>query len=351
MKIINILGTRPQFVKIAVVYREMAKHSFLEQSTIDTGQHFDRNMRDIFLEDLGIPEPNYYLNINRMTHGAMVGEMLQKIEAILISENPDIVLVYGDTNSALAGALAAKKLHIKLAHIEAGLRSFNMQMPEEINRVLIDRISDILFCPTDTAVRNLKNEGFYNFNCRIVKSGDVMKDASLAFGDSAKKPDLNIPEKFILVTIHRAENVDNVSRLRELIRVLNKISEEVPIVFPIHPKTEEVVRNKRIELNVIVIKPLGYLEMIYLIKNCDLVITDSGGLQKEAFWFNKACLVLRNETEWIELVNGGFSMLSGAEPESIYVNYRTMIHKRLNFNVDLYGKGDSGKVIVEELLK
>jgi len=208
MKIVTILGTRPQFIKAAAVSKEITKHSNLKEVIIDTGQHFDENMSRIFVEELAIPQPKYCLNINNLAHGAMIGKMLEGIEDILIKEKPDIALVYGDTNSTLAGALVAKKVCMRVAHIEAGLRSFNMEMPEEINRVLTDRISDFLFCPTDAAVRNLKNEGFENLKCKIIKNGDVMKDVAFFSKDCAKKPGFDIPQRFILATIHRAENTN-----------------------------------------------------------------------------------------------------------------------------------------------
>ena len=213
MKIITIIGARPQFVKAAVVSRVLAVAEGVEEIIVHTGQHFDANMSDVFFEEMCIPKPHYNLNINGLGHGAMTGQMLEKIEEVLIKEKPDWVLVYGDTNSTIAGALAAKKLHIRVAHVEAGLRSFNMDMPEEINRILTDRISDVLFCPTDTAVENLKREGFENMECRIVKNGDVMQDAALFYADKAKRPEVAIPEHFVLCTVHRAENTDDPKRL------------------------------------------------------------------------------------------------------------------------------------------
>jgi UDP-GlcNAc3NAcA epimerase len=281
----------------------------------------------------------------------MTGQMLEKIEAILLKENPDWVLVYGDTNSTIAGALAAKKLHIKVAHIEAGLRSFNMQMPEEINRILTDRISDILFCPTDKAVENLRNEGFNHFNCKIVKSGDVMFDAALTYSNLAKRPDLQIPPKFVLSTIHRAENTNNIKRLKSITNALNKIAKEIAIILPLHPRTKKILVSNNIRLDFEVIEPIGYLEMLYLLKHCSLVMTDSGGLQKEAFFFDKPCITLRDETEWVELVTYGFNIAVGAEKEKIYQGYKKMINRQLDFRVNLYGNGEASKIIIKELLK
>lgn len=351
MKILSVLGARPQFIKNALVSHEIAQNNNISEVIIHTGQHFDANMSDIFFKQMGIRTPNYNLNINCLTHGAMTGQMLEKIEKVLLKENPDWVLVYGDTNSTLAGALAAKKLHIKVAHIEAGLRSFNMQMPEEINRILTDRISDILFCPTDKAVENLKNEGFNHFNCKIVKSGDVMFDAALTYSNLAKRPDLQIPPKFLLSTIHRAENTNNIKRLKSITNALNKIAKEIAIILPLHPRTKKNPVSNNIRLDFEVIEPIGYLEMLYLLKHCSLVMTDSGGLQKEAFFFKKPCITLRDETEWVELVNYGFNIVVGTEKEKIYKGYKKMINSQLDFRVNLYGNGDASKIIVKELLK
>lgn len=286
MKIVTIIGARPQFVKAAMVSKTIKDFSTEEKPIIEiivhTGQHFDKNMSDVFFEDMRIPEPNYNLEINSLSHGAMTGKMLEKIEEILLQENPDWVIVYGDTNSTLAGALAAKKLHIKVAHVEAGLRSYNIKMPEEINRIITDRISDILFCPTETAINNLKKEGFDNINTEVVLSGDVMEDAALFYRELSKPPNVEIPETFILTTIHRAENTDNRERLTSIFKALNTIGEEVQIVLPLHPRTKSKLQQFKIDVseNIFIIDPVGYLEMIYLLDNCELVITDSGGVQK-----------------------------------------------------------------------
>lgn len=245
MKIVTIIGARPQFIKAAVVSRAFASCGEMEEVIVHTGQHYDANMSEVFFEEMSIPKPHYNLNINGLGHGAMTGQMLEKIEEVLIKEKPEWVLVYGDTNSTIAGALAAKKLHIRVAHVEAGLRSFNMDMPEEINRILTDRISDVLFCPTGTAVENLKREGFENMGCRIVKNGDVMQDAALFYAEKAKQPELTIPEHFVLGTVHRAENTDNPERLMGIFSALENISETWPVVLPLHPRT----RGKLIALN------------------------------------------------------------------------------------------------------
>lgn len=355
IKIVTIIGARPQFIKAAVIsryIRENAK-SEINEIIIHTGQHFDINMSDVFFEQLDIPKPNYFLDVNELGHGAMTGQMLEKIETILIKEKPEWVLVYGDTNSTLAGALAAKKLHIKLAHVEAGLRSFNMQMPEEINRILTDRISDALFCPTDTAIDNLKMEGFDNFNSTILKSGDVMLDAAIFYSEKNEKPDIIIPKQYILATIHRAENTDNIENLKSIIEAFNQISEKYKIIIPLHPRTKNIIEKNNIKINsdnISIIEPIGYLEMIHLLKNCEFVMTDSGGLQKEAFFFKKICITLREETEWVELVNNGFNIIVGKDIDKILNAVQNIKNIYTDFNVELYGNGHSAKKIVEQLI-
>lgn len=349
MKIVNIVGARPQFIKAAAVSRVIKKNTKVEDVLVHTGQHFDWNMSQVFLTELDMNEPKYCLNINGLTHGAMVGRMIEGIEGVLIKEAPDLVLVYGDTNSTLAGALAAKKLDLKVAHVEAGLRSFDMHMPEEINRVLTDCISDILFCPTDTAIENLKREGQDHSNCRIIKSGDVMKDIALFSSPLAKEPDFPVPDKFILVTMHRVENTDNQKRLDSIIRALNKISNEIEIVFPIHPRTRKEILKNKIKAEFDFVEPVGYLQMLYLLKRCQLVATDSGGLQKEAFLSQKPSIVLRDRTEWVELVEHGYAILTGSDEEKIYEGYKMMVKKSLDFNVNFYGDGNASEIIAKEL--
>jgi len=285
----------------------------------------------------------------------MTGRMIERVEEVLLQEKPDWVLVYGDTNSTIAGSLAAKKLHIKVAHVEAGLRSFNRNMPEEINRILTDKISDILFCPTDTAVQNLQNEGIgKNSLARIVKCGDVMQDAAIFYSDLAQKPEMDLPEQFILATIHRAENTDDPKRLTSIFNALSKISNEIPIILPLHPRTKKIISNSQLTTKnsqLIFIEPIGYLEMIYLLKTCSLVMTDSGGLQKEAFFFEKPCVTLRDETEWVELVENSFNKVIGADEEKIISGYQEMIQIRNNYDINLYGNGEASKKIITELLK
>ncbi len=351
MKIITIIGARPQFIKAAALSREIAKTDTIEEVIIHTGQHFDANMSEIFFQQMEIPKPNYNLDINGLGHGAMTGQMLEKIEEILLKENPDWVLIYGDTNSTIAGALAAKKLHIKVAHVEAGLRSFNMKMPEEVNRILTDRISDILFCPTDAAVKNLKNEGYDNIDCKVVKSGDVMQDAAIFYSKKEQKPSIEIPDKFILATIHRAENTDDNKRLSDILEALNNIAKEIAVILPLHPRTANIIRSSNYKIeNLTIIEPVGYLEMVYLLKRCKLVMTDSGGLQKEAFFFSKPCITLRDETEWVELIEKGFNTIVGADKQKIIETYKKQ-NFDMDFDINLYGNGIASKNIVDNLLK
>jgi UDP-GlcNAc3NAcA epimerase len=355
MKIITIIGARPQFIKAAIVSRAINGVKDIQEVIVHTGQHFDENMSDIFFEEMGIPRPDYNLNINGLGHGAMTGKMLEKIEEVLLKEEPDWVLVYGDTNSTLAGALAAKKLHIKVAHVEAGLRSFNMKMPEEINRILTDRISDILFCPTDEAIKNLESEGYNNINCMVINVGDVTYDAALFYADIAKKPKVKLPENYILCTIHRAENTDNPISLKSIFDALEEIASETTIVMPLHPRTKNKLDALLYDFNsskIQFIEPVGYLEMVYLLKNCELVMTDSGGLQKEAYFFAKHCLTLREETEWVELVENGFNLICGNNNKNIIRAYQNVKYNtNSNFDMGFYGNGHAGEKIVLQILK
>ena len=353
MKIVTILGARPQFIKAGTVSREFAKYSEIEEIIVHTGQHFDANMSDVFFDEMKIPKPHYNLNINGLGHGAMTGQMLEMIEEVLLKEKPDWVMVYGDTNSTIAGALAASKLHIKVAHVEAGLRSFNMKMPEEVNRILTDRISSILFCPTQSAIDNLQKEGYDNLDIRVVKNGDVMQDGAMFYKDLAVAPNNVILQKeYILSTVHRAENTDDPSRLEAIVEALNEIAKEIQIILPLHPRTKNILNKSDMILseNITVIDPIGYLTMVFLIKNAKLIMTDSGGLQKEAFFFEKPCITLRDETEWIELIENGFNILAGANKEKIVEHYKSYKFND-DFSIDLYGGGKASEVIVKELLK
>lgn len=355
LKIVTIIGARPQFIKAAVVSRALIKYSNIKEIIIHTGQHFDSNMSNIFFNDLNIPIPQYNLNINNLGHGAMTGQMIEKIEEILLYEKPDWVLIYGDTNSTLAASIAAKKLYIKIAHVEAGLRTFDMHNPEEINRIVADRLSDVLFIPSDIARNNLEFEGFNTFGCEILNFGDVMYDASQFYKTYAKKPIYSIPPKFSLCTMHRAENTDNAENLINIMNALEKISQTYPIVFPIHPRTKNKLLSIKYDFTnskIVFIDPVGYLEMVWLLKNCEIVLTDSGGLQKEAYFFNKYCIILNTITPWNELNDGGFNQLVGSNHIGIIDSFNYYINKpKEGFGEKIYGNGDAGEKIANYFSK
>lgn len=318
LKIVTILGARPQFIKASAVSSLFSRH--FDEILVHTGQHYDENMSDVFFEELSIPTPKYHLNIGSGSHGAMTGAMLTEIEKVLEIEKPDFVLVYGDTNSTIAGALAASKLLIPVIHVEAGLRSFNKAMPEEQNRVLTDHLSKLLFAPTQTAVQNLKNEGIM---AGVHLVGDVMYDGILHFTDLAKKKssiltNLDLSEKqFILCTIHRAENTNNPARLKAIFDGLNAVNEK--IILPLHPRTQKYVTAYGITIadHILVIDPVGYLDMVMLESAAKKIVTDSGGIQKEAFFLQIPCVTLREETEWVETVENGWNVLVGSNAEQI----------------------------------
>lgn len=351
MKIVTIIGARPQFVKAAVVSRELSNSMKIKEILVHTGQHFDKNMSDIFFEEMEIPTPKYNLNINGLSHGAMTGQMLERIEGVCFSEKPDFVMVYGDTNSTLAGALAAKKMGIGIIHIEAGLRSYNNSMPEEINRLLTDRISDILFCPTDIAIENLKREGIFDGKIRIHNIGDVMQDAAIYYGklSSKKSQIMNLLDltgnDFVLATIHRQENTDIPKNLDSIILGLNHISKVMPVIVPIHPRTRKIIEQNHPITSFKMIDPVGYFDMLELLKHCRLVITDSGGLQKEAYFFNKFCLTTREETEWVELTRNGFNVLTGPCEHKIVHAFKEFSNLSFIKHVNLYGDGKASEQI------
>lgn len=352
MKILTVVGARPQFIKAAALSREISKHSDVEEILLHTGQHFDSSMSEVFFNQMDIPAPKYNLNINSVSHGAMTGRMLEEIEKVLQRENPDLVLVYGDTNSTLAGALAAKKLHIKVGHVEAGLRSFNIGMPEEVNRILTDRISDYLFCPTDAAIENLKKEGYNNFDIKIIRTGDIMYDAALYYSSKLEEFPVELPEltnkPFILSTLHRAENTGSKTQLKGFISALNEIHHELtPVLMPLHPATKNKLEYYNISPEFHVIAPVGYFQMIALLKKTKLVITDSGGLQKEAFFFKKKCVTMREQTEWVELLEHKFNSLSS--PKELKTKTEAALHKNINFDIDLYGVGTAAKNILKSI--
>lgn len=354
MKIVTIVGARPQFVKAAAVSREITKHPEIKEIIVHTGQHFDANMSDIFFEEMHIPRPDYFLDVNSVGHGAMTGRMLEKIEEVLLKEKPDYVMVYGDTNSTLAGALAAKKVYIKVVHVEAGLRSFNMRMPEEINRILTDRISDILCCPTENAITNLEREGFRHFPSQIVNTGDVMQDAALFYSSYSADKSRIIQERkleqgrFVLCTIHRAENTDDSNRLKSIVEALNEVARQMDIVLPLHPRTQKILQERDFKLNFDPIDPVGYFDMIELLKNTACVMTDSGGLQKEAFFFSKPCVTLRDETEWVELVQTGANQLVGSDKVKILKAF-SAANISQTFDNSLYGNGSACQRIIKTI--
>ncbi len=316
MKLISIVGARPQFIKCAPLSRELRKEH--EEILVHTGQHYDREMSEIFFEELNIPKPDYNLGIGSGSHGEQTGKMLIEIEKVLLKEKPNLMLVYGDTNSTLAGALAAAKLHIKVAHVEAGLRSFDRSMPEEINRVLTDHISDLLFCPTQTAMDNLANEGIA---AGVHLVGDVMVDALEYNLKIAEKKSRIIEElglekgKYLVITVHRPGNTDNRENMTNIIEALGEL--ERTIVFPVHPRTEKCLREyglvEKMPGNVKLIKPMGYLDMLMLMANAKKILTDSGGIQKEAYMLGVPCITLRENTEWVETLEGGWNVLVGAD--------------------------------------
>lgn len=360
IKILTVVGARPQFVKAAVLSRLIRSDKWkdkFKEVLLHTGQHYDENMSDIFFRDMQIPKPDIQLHIGGKTHGAMTGQMLIKIEVALLKEKPDILLVYGDTNSTLAGALAASKLHIPVAHVEAGLRSYNMRMPEEQNRILTDHLARWLFCPTDTAVNNLKAEGI-TINAHQV--GDIMYDATLFYQQVLHKEARQgisrldelkieeIPNHFFLATIHRAENTDDVLRLSHIVEAFNEMSHEV--ILPLHPRTRKKLSEAGLVLkqNVHVIEPIGYLEMLALEIKATAIITDSGGVQKEACIMQKPCITLREETEWVETVEKGWNTLTGADKYKILKAVNELSNPKNTSN--LYGDGNTGTQILELLL-
>lgn len=352
MKIVTILGARPQFIKASSLSREVLKYSNIEEVILHTGQHFDKNMSEVFFDEMEIPKPKYNLEINSLSHGAMTGRMLEEIEKILFIEMPDWVVVYGDTNSTIAGALAAKKLHIKVAHIEAGLRSFDMEMPEEVNRILTDKLSNALFCPTEMAVQNLINEGYDSSKVEMLLSGDIMYDSALYYKSKMIKPkSLNLDSEFILATIHRQENTDNRDKLEQIVNSFNKLNRMGhKIISPLHPRTKMLINEYGLKPEFTIIEPVGYLEMIYLLDNCKIVVTDSGGLQKEAYFFNKFCVTLRDTTEWVELIDNNVNILMSIN-NNLSSNIIELIETKISNSTELYGNGNSAEYVIKNLVR
>jgi len=371
IKIVTVVGARPQFIKAAMVSRAIVKHherlktpNIIEE-IVHTGQHFDEAMSEIFFKDMGIPEPVVNLNVNSAGHGEMTGRMLIDLEKQFIDRKPDCVLVYGDTNSTLAGALAAAKLHIPVAHVEAGLRSFNKTMPEEINRILTDHVSTFLFCPTRASVDNLKNEGISKNHYGkkdsrspvVARIGDVMYDAAIVFGDIAEHgstilQDLGLcPREYMLATVHRAENVDHPDRLLNILNAFGKV--KFPVLFPVHPRTKNKIADLGINKtlpeveNMQFIDPVSFLDMVKLEKHAKTILTDSGGVQKEAYFHGVPCVTLRDETEWVETVEAGWNTLAGANVENIVAATRAA---KPGVEIDQYGDGHSSERVVEFLV-
>jgi UDP-GlcNAc3NAcA epimerase len=354
MKICTIVGARPQFIKAAVVSRVINDCKDVTEILVHTGQHFDENMSDVFFKELDIKNPDFNLKVGGGTHGQNTGRMLESVEKVLMQEKPDCVLVYGDTDSTLAGALAAVKLHIPIAHVEAGLRSFNRTMPEEINRVLTDHASDLLFTPTSTALDNLKNEGISEQ--KIYQVGDVMYDATLYYKFRAKRPRFidSIVDSYVLCTIHRAENTNDLRRLSNIVKALNEIAVSKVIVLPVHPRTAQILNSSfeiKLHSNILIIDPVGFLEMHWLLQHCSIVMTDSGGVQKEAYFHCKPCVTLRDETEWVELVNSGVNIISPPMNGSILTDFEKACSLTIDKNLELYGDGATGKKIIDIILQ
>lgn len=346
MKLLSIVGARPQFVKAAALSQRLSRYPAVEEKIIHTGQHYDVRMSEDFFEQLRIPKPWKNLHIHGLTHGAMTGRMLEGLEAIFAEERPDFVLVYGDTNSTLAGALAAAKMGIPVAHVEAGLRSNNRKMPEEINRIITDQLSQLLFCPTEQSRKNLRREGIENKRIKI--TGDIMLDAVQRFETQirARREEQN----YALLTLHRQENVDDPAVLQNLVKAINELAQEIDILLPIHPRTKAKLTPYTLADGVKVIPPLGYTQMLSAIKGCALVLTDSGGLQKEAFYLHKFCITLRSETEWTELVELGVNKICGADPAAITSAFHLFAKMPFPEVKNPYGNGETAQRIIEAIL-
>lgn len=362
MKLITIIGARPQFIKAAPFSKVFRNEN--EEILVHTGQHYDANMSEVFFEELGIPKPNYHLGVGSGSHGLQTGRMLEKIEEIILKEKPDGLLVYGDTNSTLAGALAASKLHIPVFHVEAGLRSYNRLMPEEQNRILTDHISDLLLCPTQTAVDNLNKEGI---TTGVINTGDIMYDVVLRNLEISKSrysagawlneireangETLDLKEKeYYLATIHRAENTDDLTKLREIFSAFERMDK--PVLLPIHPRTRKLIDELDINLgNVKIIKPVGYLLMLYLTANAYMVVTDSGGLQKESYFLKTPCTTLRGQTEWVETLKNGWNELCPIEVSTILRTVNRELECVKHPQPMLFGDGQAAEQICSAILK
>jgi UDP-GlcNAc3NAcA epimerase len=366
LKILTIVGARPQFIKAAMFSRAVLAHnasgaeSQCEEVIVHTGQHYDGNMSDIFFSQMGIPRPAHMLERGGLGHGAMTGRMLEDIDAVIQQEKPNWVLVYGDTNSTLAGALAAAKLHVPIIHIEAGLRSFNRRMPEEVNRVMTDHLSTILSCPTHTSIQNLKNEGI---TAGVCHSGDIMYDAARVFAEIAKDEstildDLGLKEKqFFLSTLHRAENTDDRNCLKGIVTgFISVATAECPLVLPLHPRTAKYLREYGLfeqlseASNIQLIEPVSFLDMVALERGARLILTDSGGVQKEAYFHGVPCVTLRTETEWVETIEAGWNVLAGSDTDKIIEGATRMLNAKERNSIPEYGNGNTAERILNTIL-
>ncbi len=347
MKIVSVVGARPQFIKAAVVEKVMEKENEIESLLVHTGQHYDENMSRIFFDELEIPRPDFNLEVGSASHAVQTGEIMIRLEKILNDFKPDWVLVYGDTNSTIAASLTAAKLHVKVAHVEAGLRSFNRLMPEEINRITTDRISNLLFAPTKNAMDLLDKEGLAN---NAVFTGDVMYDSILFYQELAEKKhkleEVTELKNFYLATIHRAENTDSEENLQNIFTAFSNL--DLPVIIPLHPRTRAKLNNIKYSDNVRIIEPVSYLEMILLLKNAMKVLTDSGGLQKEAYFLKKHCLTLRTETEWVETLNNNWNIVTGPNTDLIL---ESISKEPSGEQGNYFGDGKAGEKIVKKLLE
>lgn len=342
MKILTIVGARPQFIKASVISRLVEKSNLIDEVLVHTGQHFDNNMSEIFFKEMKISRPKYNLEINSLPYAHMIGKMTDSVLEIINKEYPEAILVYGDTNSTLSGAIAGLRSKTPVIHIESGLRSFNRKMPEEINRILTDHISDLLFCPNENAKKNLNNEGIKN---GIQITGDIMYDAFLFFKKKLK--DSVKIKPYVIATVHRQENTNNLKKLKTIFLELDKINEKIPVIIPLHPRTLNVMNENKISTNVSIIKPQGYRDFLSYLLNCSFVITDSGGLQKEAFFAKKKCITVRDQTEWTELVDLGVNILSS--PNRLNYSFNLMKNRSPDFSKNIYGNGKSGETIIKSI--
>lgn len=365
MKIVTVIGARPQIIKAAALSRAIKEHfsKEVQEVIVHTGQHYDDNMSKVFFDELELPQPNYNLGVGSESHGVQTARMIEGIEAILLKEKPDCLVVYGDTNSTLAGAIAASKIHVPIVHIEAGLRSFNKSMPEEINRICCDHCSTLLFSPTATGYKNLINEGITS---GIYHCGDVMYDNSKHFANIADRKSQIIDKEglrgidYVLCTIHRDNNTDQPERLNAIFKALLKISETKTIVMPLHPRTSKLLKSNLKEdlfdkisnnKNIKILPPASFFDMIVLERHAQMVVTDSGGVQKEAFFFQKPCLILRSETEWKEIVECGAAIITDADEEKIIESYNRFVDNPPHNYPDIFGDGNAATFICKEILE